>query len=113
MLFFATSPVVAKTAVKPDDSKVNAARQEAELPTAENQGSSDAERELAASIRKAIVARDDLSSYARNVKVIVRDQTVQLVGPVRSVEEKGVIEEIAKGQAGANAVVSELSVAPK
>ena len=112
-LIMASGTALAEGPVKPDDSKVNAARREAGLPTAENQASSKADTELAASIRKAIVSHNDLSSYAKNVKIIVRDQKVQLVGPVRSTEEKALVEDIAKGQAGATTVVSEIAVVPK
>ncbi len=111
-LIMASSTGMAEGQVKPDDSKVNAARRDAGLPTAEDQASTKAETEMAANIRKALVGRDELSSYAKNVKIIVRSNQVQLVGPVRSMEEKALVEDLAKGQAGATPVISEIDVVP-
>jgi len=113
-LIMASGPLFAEGPARPDDSKVNAARRDAGLPTAESQSDAKSDRDLTANIRKAIVRHDELSSYARNVKVIVQGDHVRLVGPVRSMEEKNLVEEIAKGEAGTGrTVVSEIDVAPK
>lgn len=100
-------------AVKADNSKVNAVREDAGLPNAESQSDARKDVELAASIRKAIVSHDELSTYAHNVKIVVKDQKVQLIGPVRSAEEKAAVEQIAQGRAGAVPVKSELQVVPE
>ena len=113
LVFTAHSAFAEDSAPKPDDSKVNAIREHQKLPTADNSGNSKVDVNLAASIRKALVANDDLSSYAKNVKIIVNDQTVRLSGPVRTSAEKDTVEAIATSKAGAARVVSELEVAPK
>jgi len=71
------------------------------------------DRELAAKVRKAIVADKSLSTYAHNVKVISRDGMVTLKGPVRSDEEKAAVEAKAVEAAGAGKVTNELTVAAK
>ena len=53
-----------------------------------------------------------LSSYAHNVKVIAQDGQVTLKGPVRSDDEKRVVEAKATEVAGAGHVINEMSVAP-
>jgi osmotically-inducible protein OsmY len=53
-----------------------------------------------------------LSTYAHNVKIIARDGMVTLKGPVRSEEEKRVVETKANEVAGANKVTSQLEVKP-
>jgi osmotically-inducible protein OsmY len=68
--------------------------------------------ELTRSIRQKIVDRDDLSTYAKNVKIISDDQgSVTLRGPVRSDNERRQLEEIARSVAGAGKVTNQLEVA--
>jgi hyperosmotically inducible periplasmic protein len=55
----------------------------------------------------------ELSTYAHNVKIITRNGIVTLKGPVRSQDEKKVVESQAAQIAGADKVKSALSVAPK
>ncbi len=62
------------------------------------------DRETAEQIRKAIVDDDSLSTYAHDVKVIVRDGEVTLKGPVYSEDEKKTVESYASKVAGANNV---------
>ena len=54
-----------------------------------------------------------LSTYAHNVKIISRNGTVTLKGPVRSENEKQAIEAKADDVAGKDKVVNELTVAPE
>ena len=55
----------------------------------------------------------NLSTYARNVKIITRDGTVTLKGPVRTNDEKSAIEARAVEIAGAAYVKSEITVKSK
>ena len=81
--------------------------------SADSQKMNTSDRLLAQKVRKAIVADKALSTYAHNVKVITRDGTVTLKGPVRSDAEKSSVEAKAIEVAGAGKVVNELTVAPK
>jgi osmotically-inducible protein OsmY len=68
------------------------------------------DRDLARKIRKSIVDAKNLSTYARNVKVIARGGTVRLKGPVRNDEEKSAIAAKAVEIAGAANVKDEITV---
>lgn len=99
--------------VQPDNSAVNKPREEANAIVADDASSKKTDVELTAAIRKALVDEKDLSTYAKNVKIIVKDHAVHLAGPVRTDAEKKAVEQIAATQAGTANVTSELSVAPK
>ena len=116
VLFLGAAPtlVVAQdqtpSQTQPDNTKVNKRdRANGEL-TADNQKGDKTDRELAQKIRRAIVEDKSLSAYAHNVKVIARNGTVTLKGPVHSEEEKSTIESKAAGIAGRENVKNELSV---
>ncbi|HEY9248813.1 MAG TPA: PRC-barrel domain-containing protein [Rariglobus sp.] len=77
-----------------------------------DQGSLPVDVEITARIRRDVVAREDLSVNAKNVKIITRDGRVTLRGPVRTLAEKRDIEAIAIRAAGAaDRVDSQLEVA--
>jgi osmotically-inducible protein OsmY len=94
---------------KPDNTRVN--RDSGD--TADQQKMNKADRELAAQIRKAIVADKSLSTYAHNSKIIVQNGAVTLRGPVRTDDERHAVEQKAKTIAGVTAVDNQLTVAPK
>jgi sporulation protein YlmC with PRC-barrel domain len=73
-----------------------------------DQGTSHADIHITAQIRKEIIATQDLSVDARNVKIITIDGHVTLRGPVNSAEEKRQIGEIANQIAGAGNVDNQL-----
>lgn len=97
----------------PDNTKANKRDRGAESTTAEKQGNSKQDVDLTRQIRKHITADDSLSTYAKNIKVITKDGSVTLRGPVRSADEKAKVEQIAKQVAGAEHVTSDLEVAAK
>ena len=88
----------------------NTARNKDHSDTADNQSNSAQDREIARKIRKAIVADKSLSTYAKNVKVIVKDGSVTLRGPVRSEEEKKQIGDYASQAVTAGNVDNELTI---
>jgi sporulation protein YlmC with PRC-barrel domain len=75
-----------------------------------NQGTSDADINTTAQIRKEIIAAKDMSMDAKNVKIITIDGRVTLRGPVNTAEEKRLIGEIANRIAGAGNVDNQLEV---
>ena len=81
--------------------------------TSFDQGSSQPERELAATIRREIVNDDSLSTYAHNIKIIVNGTTVTLRGPVNNPNEFHRIQEIVKRTAGVEKVDNQLEVTTK
>jgi osmotically-inducible protein OsmY len=95
----------------PDNSKVNTRDRAKGEVTADQQKETAADRELTRKIRSALVQDKTLSSYAHNVKVITQGGQVTLKGPVRSEDEKRVVETKATEVAGAGHVSNEMSVA--
>ena len=91
-----------------DNTKVN---KQAGL-TADQQSQTKEDLALVQSIRKAVLADKTLSMNAHNCKVITRDGTVTLRGPVGSTKEKTAIGNIATKIAGAGKVTNILTIAP-
>jgi osmotically-inducible protein OsmY len=91
---------------QPDNTGAN----KQDTPTADQQKETAADRELAQKIRQSISSDKSLSTYGHNVKVIVRNGTVVLKGPVQSEDEKKSIESKASEVAGAGNVKNHLTV---
>jgi osmotically-inducible protein OsmY len=98
---------------KTDNTKTNKQDSQAGAVTADQQKMNASDRELTQKVRKALMEDKSLSTYAHNVKVVSRDGTVTLKGPVRSAEEKQAIEAKAVEVAGAGKVNNQLTVASK
>ena len=81
-------------------------------PDPEQQSEGTSDRMLTKKIRQSIVADKSISTYGHNVKIITRDGTVTLKGPVRSDAEKKAVEAKALEVVGTGHMVSELSIVP-
>jgi osmotically-inducible protein OsmY len=68
----------------PDNTRQN----KKESVDADQQSNAKSDVQITASVRKAIMADKDLSTYAHNVKVITSNGRVTLKGPVETEEEK-------------------------
>ena len=75
-----------------------------------DQGNSKSDTSMTAQIRKGIMARDNMSVNAKNVKIMTIDGRVTLRGPVDSAEEKTRIGEIANSIARMENVSNQLEV---
>jgi osmotically-inducible protein OsmY len=95
---------------QPDNTKQNKGDREKGAMTADQQKETAADRDLAKKIRKSIASDSSLSTYAHNVKIIVRDGMVTLKGPVHTEDEKNAIGAKASEVAGADKVQNELTV---
>ena len=73
-------------------------------PTAGDQSETQADRDITANIRKAVVADDSLSINAHNIKIITANGVVTLRGPVKSEQERMAIEAKAKQVAGVKSI---------
>ncbi len=98
--------------VAPDNTGKNKRDRNDNEMTADEQGQSPADIDMTRNIRRAIMEDDSLSSYAKNIKIITKDGSVTLKGPVRSEQEKAAIEAKATGIAGAGKVKDQLEVKP-
>lgn len=99
--------------VKSDNTRVNKRDRKASAVTADQQKENTSDRETARKIRRAVMEDKSLSTYAHNVKIVVRGGTVTLKGPVRTEEEKKTIEAKATEIAGAGKITNNISVVPK
>jgi hyperosmotically inducible protein len=98
----------AQSSAQPDNSAQN--KNQNHCNTADSQPNAKSDRETTASVRKAIIADKDLSTYAHNVKIITQGGTVTLKGPVKSDDEKQKVVSDAAGVVSADKVVDQLTV---
>jgi hyperosmotically inducible protein len=97
-------------ATEADNTKRNKKVTKNAEPTAQDQGNSQADIDLAAKVRRAIVDDDSLSINAKNIKIIATNGQVVLKGPVKSESERTRLSQIANEIAGSNNVKNELEV---
>jgi hyperosmotically inducible protein len=103
------NPGVADQTKNADNTKINDRDRHGAL-TPMDQGNSGAETKITAAIRRGIMSDKTLSFTAKNVKVITVGNKVTLRGPVKSDQEKAVIEAVAKQTAGVGEVDNQLEV---
>jgi len=101
-------PAQSQSSAKPDNSAQN--KNQNPSGTADNQPNATTDRQTTANVRKAIIADKDLSMYAHNVKIITKDGTVTLKGPVKSDDEKQKVVSDAASVVSADKVVDQLTV---
>jgi osmotically-inducible protein OsmY len=106
------APASALAQQPPDNTKVNTRDRSKGAVTADQQKDNASDRELTRKIRRALVQDKTLSSYAHNVKVVTQGGQVTLKGPVRTEEEKQIVETKAAEVAGDGHVTNQMSVAP-
>ena len=95
-----------------DNTGVNKRDRSPEKITADQQGQAKEDREITQKIRQAVVDDESLSTYAHNVKIITIGGMVALKGPVRSEDEKRIIEDKAGEIVGKDKVKSEIEIVP-
>lgn len=94
-----------------DNTGINKRDTSPEKITADQQSQTKADREITQKIRQAVVDDKSLSTYAHNVKIITVNGMVTLKGPVRTTDEKRIIEEKAGQVAGKDKIKSEIEIA--
>ena len=107
-------PVCSAAAQQPpaDNTKVNKRDRATGAKTADQQKENATDREITQKIRRAVMDEKSLSTYAHNVKIVTTDGAVTLKGPVRTAEEKKIVEAKAVEVAGAGHVTNQISIAP-
>lgn len=93
-----------------DDTGVNVRDRGTGTVTPEDQGGKAGDREITAAVRRAIVKDDALSLNAHNVKIITRNGTVTLRGPVDNAGERTTIGQLAEKTAGVKRVDNQLEI---
>jgi len=81
-----------------------------ETKTSGDQSNTSADLQITQAIRRGLMKDDNLSSDAKNIKVITANGQVTLRGPVNNAREKTKVEQIVKSAAGGAQIVDQLDV---
>ena len=95
---------------KPDNAATNERDRSGETKTSGDQSNSSADLKITQAIRQALMKDRELSTTAKNIKVITANGQVTLRGPVKSAQEKAKIDQIAKSAAGGAQIDDQLDV---
>ena len=95
---------------KADNTAINERDRSGDTKTSGDQSNSSADLKIAQAIRQALMKDGDLSATAKNIKVITENGQVTLRGPVKNVQEKTRVDQLAKSAAGGAHIVDQLDV---
>src|SRR4051794_36329686 len=93
-----------------DNTATNDCDRSGETKTSGDQSNSSADLKITQAIRQALMKDRELSTTAKNIKVITANGQVTLRGPVTSAQEKAKIDQIAKSAAGGAQIDDQLDV---
>ena len=100
-----------QSSVPAQTSPDNSAANHAQSSTADQQSEAASDRMLTKKIRQALIADKSLSTYGHNVKIIAKEGSVTLKGPVHSEEDKQTIASKAESIVGSpDKVTNQLTV---
>lgn len=85
---------------KPDNTAINERDRSRETQTSGDQSNSSADLKTTQAIRQALMKDSELSTTAKNIKIITNNGQVTLRGPVKNAQEKAKIDQLAKSAAG-------------
>ena len=95
---------------KPDNTSTNERDRSGETKTSGDQSNSSADLKITQAIRQALIKDNQLSTTAKNIKVITANGQVTLRGPVKTAQEKARVDQLAKSAAGGAPIVDQLDV---
>ena len=95
---------------KPDNTATNERDRSGETKTSGDQSNSSADLKITQAIRRALMKDRELSTTAKNIKVITANGQVTLRGPVKSAQEKAKVDQIARSAAGGAQIDDQLDV---
>ena len=98
---------------KADNTELNVRDKSGATLTPQKQTNREADRNLLATVRRAVVGDKTLSTSAHNIKIVARGGVVTLRGPVSSEDEKGRIADLAQQVAGVVSIENQLDVKTK
>ena len=93
-----------------DNTAVNQRDRSGETNTSGDQSNSSADLTTTQAVRRALMKDSELSTTAKNIKVITANGQVTLRGPVNNAQEKAKIDQIARSAAGGAQIVDQLDV---
>ena len=95
---------------KPDNTAINERDRSGETQTSGDQSNSSADLKITQAIRQALMKDGELSTTAKNVKIITNNGQVTLRGPVKNAQEKAKIDQLARSAAGGAKIDDQLDV---
>ena len=95
---------------KADNTATNERDRSGETQTSGDQSNSSADLKVTQAIRQTLMKDGELSMTAKNIKIITENGQVTLRGPVKNVQEKARVNQLAKSAAGGAHIVDQLDV---
>jgi hyperosmotically inducible periplasmic protein len=102
--------MAAEDKTKPDNTAINERDRSRETQTSGDQSNSSADLKTTQAIRQALMKDSELSTTAKNIKIITNNGQVTLRGPVKNAQEKAKIDQLAKSAAGGAKIDDQLDV---
>jgi len=102
--------IAADDKTKPDNTAINERDRSDETKTSGDQSNSSADLNTTQAIRQALMKDGELSTTAKNIKIITANGHVTLRGPVKTAQEKAKIDQLAKSAAGGAQIDNQLDV---
>jgi hyperosmotically inducible protein len=115
-LVLASVSIISLTAVaagedtNADNTAINQRDRSGETNTSADQSNSSADLKITQAVRQALMKDGELSTTAKNIKVITANGQVTLRGPVNNAQEKAKIDQIARSAGGGAKIVDQLDV---
>jgi hyperosmotically inducible periplasmic protein len=107
---FSLAAMAADDKTKPDNTATNERDRSGETQTSGDQSNSSADVKTTQAIRQALMKDSELSTTAKNIKIITENGQVTLRGPVKNAQEKAKIDQLAKSAAGGARIDDQLDV---
>jgi hyperosmotically inducible periplasmic protein len=107
---FSLAALAGDEKAKPDNTATNERDRSGETQTSGDQSNSSADLKTTQAIRQALMKDSELSTTAKNIKVITANGHVTLRGPVKTAQEKAKIDQLAKSAAGGAQIDNQLDV---
>jgi osmotically-inducible protein OsmY len=95
---------------KPDNTSINERDRSRETQTSGDQSNSSADLKTTQAIRQALMKDSELSTTAKNIKIITNNGQVTLRGPVKNAQEKAKIDKLARSAADGAKIDDQLDV---
>jgi hyperosmotically inducible periplasmic protein len=95
---------------KVDNTATNERDRSGKTQTSGDQSNSSADLKITQAIRQALMRDGELFTTAKNIKVITENGQVTLRGPVKNIQEKARVNQLAKSAADGAHIVDQLDV---
>ncbi len=94
----------------PDNTATNQRDRSGETHTSGDQSNSSGDLKITQAIRQALMKDSELSTTAKNIKVVTANGQVTLRGPVKNAQEKAKVAQLASSAAGGARIDNQVDV---